>query len=114
MIHIFPVLRIDTNIGHIYGHIDACHNGHYGLFVENGHYGISQYGHRYGQYWRLCEEQEKCGSPVKAELKNMHRLKSYGQNKIYCQKVAKNERFTLYFDPKIKMGGHQLRMVGKL
>ena len=43
---------------------------------------------------------------MKAELKNMHRLKSYGQNKIYCQKVAKNEQFTLYFYLKLKMGGH--------
>ena len=42
---------------------------------------------------------------MKAELKNMHRLKSYGQNKIFCQKVAKNGRFTLHFDPKLKMGG---------
>ena len=66
---------------------------------------MHQYGHKYGQYWCLCEEQEKCGSPVKAELKNMHRLKSYGQNKIYCQKEAKNERFTLYFYLKLKMGG---------
>ena len=42
---------------------------------------------------------------MKVELKNMHWLNRYGKNKIFCQKVAKNERFTLYFDPKIKMGG---------
>ena len=69
MVHIFPVLRIDTNIDHIDGHIMTCHSGHYGHFVEIGHYGVSQYDHKYGQYWCLCEEQEKCGLPVKAELK---------------------------------------------
>ena len=89
-IYIFPVLCIDTHIGHIYVHIRSCCSGHYGLFVENGDYGMSQYGHKYGQYWCRCKEQEKFGSPVKAELKIMHRLKSYGQNKIFRQKVAKN------------------------
>ena len=78
-------------VGHIYDHIRSHHSGHYGLFVENGDYGMSQYGHKYGQYWCLCKEQEKCGSPVKEELKNMHLLKSYGQNKKFRQKVAKNE-----------------------
>ena len=63
------------------------------------------YGHEQYRYWCLLEEQEKCGSAVKAELKNRHRLKSYGQNKIFCQKVAKNGRLTLYFDPKLKIGG---------
>ena len=29
VIHIFPVLRIDTNIDHIYGHTDSCRNGHF-------------------------------------------------------------------------------------
>ena len=66
-------------------------------------YGLN--GHKYGQYWCLCEEQEKCRYPVKAELKNVHQFKSYGQNKIFCEKVAKNEQFTLYFWPKLKMGG---------
>ena len=44
----------------------------------------------YGQYWCLCEEHEKLGLTVKAELKNMYRFKSYGQNKIFSEKVAKN------------------------
>ena len=95
MVHIFPVLRIDTNIDHIDGHIMTCHSGHYGHFVEIGHYGVSQYGHKYGQYWCLCEEQEKCGLPVKAELKNVHRFKSYSQNKIFDEKVVKNGHFPL-------------------
>ena len=95
VVHIFPVLRIDTNIDHIDGHIMTCHSGHYGHFVEIGHYGVSQYGHKYGQYWCLCEEQEKCGLPVKAELKNVHRFKSYSQNKIFDEKVAKNGHFPL-------------------
>ena len=42
---------------------------------------------------------------MKAELKNIHRFKSYGQNKIFHQKVAKNGRFPLYFGPKLQMGG---------
>ena len=42
---------------------------------------------------------------MKADLKNVHRFKSYGQNKIFREKVAKNGQFTLYFGSKIKMGG---------
>ena len=40
-IYILPALRIDTNIDHIYGHINPYKNGHYGYFVENGHYGLT-------------------------------------------------------------------------
>ena len=71
------------------------HSDNYGKFVENGYYGKSQYGHKYGLYWCLCEEQEKCGYSVKAELKNVHRFKSYSQNKIFDEKVAKNGHFPL-------------------
>ena len=42
---------------------------------------------------------------MKAKLKNVHRFKSYGQNKIFYEKVAKNGRFPLHFGPKLKMGG---------
>ena len=42
---------------------------------------------------------------MKAKLKNVHRFKNYGQNKIFYEKVAKNGRFPLYFCPKLKMGG---------
>ena len=42
---------------------------------------------------------------MKAELKNMHRFKSYGQNKIFYEKVAKNGQFPLNFGPKLQMGG---------
>ena len=40
---IFPVLRIDTHIGHI----RSCRSGDYGHFVQKGHYGLTQYGHTY-------------------------------------------------------------------
>ena len=46
---------------------------------------------------------------MKAEIKNMHRFKSYGQNKIFYGKVAKNGRFPLYFGPKLYMGGRSHR-----
>ena len=32
-------------------------------------------------------------------------FKSYGQNKIFYEKLAKNGWFPLYFGPKLKMGG---------
>ena len=35
----------------------------------------------------------------------MQGFNSYGQNKILCEKVAKNGQFPLYFGPKLKMGG---------
>ena len=82
LIHIFPVLRIDKNIDHICDHIDSRHNGQFQQNGHNGHIGLPRYGHKYGQYWCLFEEQEKCGLPMKAKLKNVHRFKSYGQNKI--------------------------------
>ena len=64
------------------------HNGHYGHFVNIDHYGLINYGPEYCRYWCLCEEQEKCRSPVKAEWKKMQRLKSYGQNKIKSEIMA--------------------------
>ena len=45
----------------------------------------------------LFEEQEKCRSTVKAELKNMHRFKSYGQNKIDYEIMAISFVFWAYF-----------------
>ena len=45
-------------------------------------------GHKYVAYRFLCKELYKRGSPVKTELKNMHRIKSYGQNKIGCEILA--------------------------
>ena len=38
-IYIFPVLHIDTFIGHIYGQNDPYENGHSDYFVEIGLYG---------------------------------------------------------------------------
>ena len=59
------------------------------------------YGHRYGQYWCLCKEQEKCRSAVKAELKNLHLFKSYGQNKIDSTIMAISYIFLPNFCPKL-------------
>ena len=74
-----------------------CNKGHYGHFVDIDHYGLAHYGHRFDQYWCLFEEQEKCRSTVKAELKNMHRFKSYGQNKIDYEIMAIFFVFWAYF-----------------
>ena len=79
MIYIFPELCIDSNIGLIYGQEKTCHSGH---FVNIGHNGLTHYGLTYGRYWCLFQDKEKCRSVVKAELKNVHWSKSYGQNKI--------------------------------
>ena len=48
---------------------------------------MASYGHEKYRYWCLYEEQEKCRSAVKVELKlkNFHRFKSYGQIKIECE-----------------------------
>ena len=58
------------------------HSGRYGHFVNIGHNGLTHYCLTYGRYWCLFEDKKKGGSVVKAKLKNMHRSKSYGQNKI--------------------------------
>ena len=75
IIHIFPFLLMDTIIVHIYGLIRACHGGRYG-----------PYSRKYGQYWCPCEEQEKCGVHVKAELKTMHLFKVMAKTK-YVMKM---------------------------
>ena len=49
---------------------------------------MALYGHEYGQYWCLFEDQEKCRSVEKAELKNLQRFKSYRQNKIKSEIMA--------------------------
>ena len=56
-----------------------------GKNAKNSRYGLVWYGHEYGQYLFLCEELYKHRSPVKTDSKNIHRIKSYGQNKIGCQ-----------------------------
>ena len=58
-------------------------------------------GHKYGKYWCLCGEQEKCRSVEKAELKNLHRFKSYGQNKINSEIMAISFVFSPHFCPKL-------------
>ena len=83
MICIFPALSIDTNNGHICGHIMPFHDSHYGHFDHFGYYGLTQYGPEYGHHWCLWKDQEKCRSTIKTESKKLQRLKSYGQIKIY-------------------------------
>ena len=65
VIYIFPYLSIDTQLGHIYGHIAIWRNGLYGHNGHNGHYGLTIYGHGYGQVGCLFEGMGKCRSPVK-------------------------------------------------
>ena len=101
VIYIFPVLCIDTIIGRIHGHMKPCNKDHYGHFVDIDHYGLAHFGHRFDRYWCLFEEQEKCRSTVKAELKNMHRFKSYGQNKIDYEIMIISFVFWAYFWPKM-------------
>ena len=79
-IYIFPALYIDTNISPFYCKVDTCHSSHYGHFFNTSYYGLTRYGLEYGQYLYICNDQEK--NIVKAEFKNKHWFKSYGQNKI--------------------------------
>ena len=62
--------------------------GYFGHFYQFDHNGLTKYGHEYVPYWFLCKKLFKRGLPVKTELKNMHRIKSYGQNKIGCEILA--------------------------
>ena len=105
MICIFPALSIDTNNDHIHGHIESEHDSQKGQNGQNGHYGMAEYGRNYSRNWCLWKEQEKYRSPEKTVLKKMHRLKSYGQKKIFYENSTKNCRFPLYFGSKLKMGG---------
>ena len=78
--------------------------------AQNSRYGQVRYGHEYGQQWFLCKDLYKCGSPVKTELKNMHRIKCYGQNEIGCRILAISFVFLALLRPKMaipyyKMGG---------
>ena len=56
--------------------------------AQNSRYVLVLNGNEYGPYWFPCEDLYKRRSPVKTELKNMHRIKSYGQNKIGCEILA--------------------------
>ena len=75
MIYIFPDLSIDTNNDHINSHIESGHCGQNGQNGHNGRFGTVYYGHKYGHYWCLLKDQEKCRSPVKTELKKLQRVK---------------------------------------
>ena len=108
VIYIFPVLSIDTNDGHICGHIESGHNGHYGHFDLFGHYGPTRYGHKYAHYWCLWKEQEKCRSPTKTELKKLHQVKSYSQIKIDSEIMAISFVFWPRFDTKLSRLGQAL------
>ena len=62
MIYIFPYLSIDTQLGHIFGHIAIWRNGHY------GHYSLTIYGHEYGQDGCPFKVMENFRSPAKGFL----------------------------------------------
>ena len=64
------------------------------------HYGLEYYGHRFDPFLRLFEEQKKYRSVLKANLKNTHRFKSYGQNKINSKIMAISLVFWPYFGRK--------------
>ena len=66
--YIFSDLSIDINNDHICDHIISFKDSHYGHFDHFGHYGLTQYGPEYGHHWCLWKDQEKCRSPMKAEL----------------------------------------------
>ena len=68
---------------------------------QNSCYGVVWYGNEYGWYWFSCEDLYKRRSPVKTELKNMHRIKSYGQNKIGCEILAISFVFWPILRPKM-------------
>ena len=46
------------------------------------------------------EQKDKYRSPVKAELKKMHRLKSYGQTKVDTTIIAISHVFLAFFEAK--------------
>ena len=108
MIYISPVLSMDTNIGYIFGHIEAGHNGQNGQNGQIGHCGLFSYGHKYGHYWCLWKEQEKCRSAAKTELKKMHLVKSYGHIKIDSDIMAVSFVFLPHFGPKLTPLGQAL------
>ena len=70
---------------------------------QNSRYGLVLYGHEDCPSWFLCEDLYKCRSPVKTELKNMHRIKSYGQNKIGCEILAISFVFWRVLWPKMTL-----------
>ena len=75
--------------------------GNYGHFCQFDHNGLKKYGHEYVAYKFLFKELYKSGSPVKTELKNMHRIKSYGQIKIECEILAISFVFLALLRPKM-------------
>ena len=52
---------------------------------------------------KLSQQYDKHRSPVRTELKNMHRIKSYGQNKIVVEILAIS--FVFWPHLRSKMGG---------
>ena len=62
----------------------------------------AQYGQKYGLYWCLWKEYEKCGSPVKTELKKLRWVKSYGQIKIDSENMAVSFVFWPHFSQNLK------------
>ena len=86
--YIFPDLSIDTNNYYICGHFFSFYDGHLCHFDHFGHNGLIQYGLEYGHHGCLWKHQEKCRSPMKAELKKRQRFKRYCQIKIGIENRA--------------------------
>ena len=61
----------------------------------------------------MRKELYKRRSPVKTELKNMHRIKSYWQNKIGCEILAVSFVFWLILRLKMVFPGAALSMGSK-
>ena len=51
---------------------------------------------------KLSQQYDKHRSPVRTELKNMHRIKSYGQNKIVVEILAISFVFWPYLRSKME------------
>ena len=103
--YICSILCSGTHIDHHFGYFLAIFCG--AIMVNFSKLTIMApkkwlwYGHRCVLYGCLHKEGEKCRSPMKTNLKNMHRIKSYGQNKIRSQIMAISFVFLPYFCPKM-------------
>ena len=96
----FPQTTIGTIFLAILGHSKMAIMA---IFHHFGRYGLTKYGHKYGSYWYLWREHEKCGSQVKTELKKMRQVKSYGQIKFNPEIIAVSFVFWPYIGPNLKL-----------
>ena len=77
VIHIFPILRINTNIDHICGCIRLFHDYCYGHLNNFGNYGSSQNCHKYGRYWCFAKIMKNVDDLSKWNSKKIHPVKIY-------------------------------------